>query len=127
MRGGLRAVAVAVLTAGLLLGCTERGRTPRASTVDFGDAEAGKVAMRHYGCVGCHVIPGVRDAVGLVGPPLTKMGRRSYIAGELANTPENLVRWIMDPQGVEPGTAMPDLGVSRDDARNIAAYLERLD
>lgn len=68
----------------------------------------------------------MRDADGTVGPPLIAMGKRSFIAGELTNTPGNLVRWVMNPKDVEPGTAMPDLGVSRDDARNIAAYLERL-
>ena len=34
-----------------------------------------------------------------------------YIAGTLQNTPENLMRWIQDPQQVRPRTAMPNLGV----------------
>lgn len=69
------------------------------------------------------MIPGVTGAVGLVGPPLTAWAKRAYIAGNLANTPENLVRWIRQPQAVEPGTAMPDLGVEEGDARDMAAYL----
>jgi cytochrome c1 len=52
--------------------------------------------------------------------------RRSYIAGQLVNSPDNLVRWIMDPQGVEPGTAMPNLGVVPVVARDMAAYLYTL-
>ena len=52
--------------------------------------------------------------------------RRAYIAGQLPNDPENLVRWIQDPQGVEPGTAMPNLGVTAAVARDMAAYLYTL-
>ncbi len=51
------------------------------------------------------------------------MPQRSYLAGSLPHTPENLVRWIQDPQGVEPGSAMPDLGLSREEARAVVAYL----
>jgi cytochrome c1 len=59
----------------------------------------------------CHVIPGVPGARGMVGPPLTMFARRAYIAGQLPNEPDNLLRWLQDPQAVEPGTAMPNLGV----------------
>jgi cytochrome c1 len=62
----------------------------------------------------------------MVGPPLTMFAHRAYIAGQLPNQPENLVRWIQDPQGVEPGTAMPDLGVTPAVARDMAAYLYTL-
>ena len=58
-----------------------------------------------------------------VGPPLAGMASRALIAGKLANTPEHLVRWIRDPQRVDPETAMPTLGVDERDARDIAAYL----
>jgi cytochrome c1 len=59
----------------------------------------------------------------MVGPPLNDWSERGYIAGELPNNAENLIRWIMDPQGVEPGTDMPNLGVTEEQARDIAAYL----
>jgi len=65
----------------------------------------------------------VKEADALVGPPLTHFAERSFIAGQLANTEENLARWIRDPQAVEPGTAMPNLDVSSEDAQNIAAYI----
>jgi cytochrome c1 len=55
------------------------------------------------------------------------MGRRGYIAGHLPNNGPNLIRWIRDPQQVDPGNAMPDLGVGDVDARDIAAYLFTLD
>lgn len=79
--------------------------------------------IEQLGCGSCHVIPGIRQAVGTVGPPLTDFGRRGFIAGQLPNNASNLIRWIMDPQEVEPGTAMPDLNVSETQARDIAAYL----
>jgi cytochrome c1 len=62
-----------------------------------------------------------------VGPPLNRFGSRSYIAGELANNGANLQRWIRDPRSVEPGTAMPNLGVTAVDAQDIAAYLFTLE
>jgi cytochrome c len=74
---------------------------------NLGDPERGQVALDGFGCGACHVIPGVRAARGMVGPPLTGFARRSYIAGQLVNSPDNLVRWIAYPQAVEPGTAMP--------------------
>ncbi len=76
-----------------------------------------------YGCGACHSIPGVAGAVAMAAPPLDRFYQRSYIAGRLANTEANLIQWISDPQGVEPGTAMPNLGVTQDQARAIAAYL----
>ena len=106
---------------------TSRGLPARpVGKVAVGSPSLGKEAMIRHGCGSCHTIPGVKDARGLVGPPLVHFAKRSFIAGELANTQDNLIRWIRDPKGVEPGTAMPDLGVTLDDARNISAYLERL-
>lgn len=99
-------------------------RTARELT--GGEPSRGRVAIRSYGCGACHTVPGVRGATGLVGPPLTNIGDRMYLAGQLPNTPDNMKRWIRTPQTVEPGTAMPDLGVNEPDARDIAAYLYTL-
>jgi cytochrome c1 len=88
-----------------------------------GDAKRGVEVIEAYGCGSCHTIPGVRNAKGLVGPPLLWWSRRTFIAGELPNTPENLVRWIQSPQSVEARTAMPTLGLSDQQARDVAAYL----
>jgi cytochrome c1 len=68
----------------------------------------------------------VKNANGNVGPPLARIGDRTYIAGMLRNTPANVVRWIREPQAVIPGNAMPNMGVSEADARDIAAYLYTL-
>jgi cytochrome c len=88
-----------------------------------GDVDRGERAFLRHGCGGCHSIDGVPQAAGLVGPPLTGIGRRAIIGGRLGNNPTNLRRWIEDPQLVSPGTAMPDLNVSPADSRDIAAFL----
>jgi mono/diheme cytochrome c family protein len=87
------------------------------------DAERGKRALEQYACATCHEIPGVTGATVPVGPSLKKLARRSYIAGVLPNTGDNLIRWLRSPQAVKPGTAMPDLGVTARDARDMAAFL----
>jgi cytochrome c2 len=113
-----------LLCVGLALGlggCDRPGEPVRL--VAGGDAARGEAAFERYGCGACHEIPGVPEARGRVGPPLTGFGSRGYIAGELPNTPENLVAWVVHPQRVEPGTAMPELGVTPAEARSIAAYL----
>jgi len=117
-RAGL--VLAIIATAG---GCR---RAPPTSLVAGGDAARGRQAIAAYGCGACHVVPGVRQALGMVGPPLTAFGRRAYIAGEAPNTARSLIQWIMSPQSIEPGTAMPALGVSEAQARDIAAYLYTL-
>ena len=108
----------------LTWGCSGVDETARRLT--GGEPERGRVALRKYGCQTCHTIPGVEGANGLVGPPLDRIGSRVYLAGRLENTPENMMRWIRDPQSIEPGTAMPDMQVSEGDGRDIAAYLYTL-
>jgi cytochrome c2 len=88
--------------------------------------QRGKHTIAVMGCGSCHTISGIRDANGKVGPPLSGIADRSIIAGELSNTPDNMVRWIMDPPGIEPGTAMPNLHIDPASARDIAAYLYTL-
>jgi cytochrome c2 len=114
---------VVALLAGAASSCQEaQGRVPQYA-VEGGNPDRGKQAIEMYGCGSCHMIPGVRDAIGTVGPPLIMWSRRTYIAGEVPNTPDDLVRWIETPQAIEPGTAMPNLGVTEGHARDIAAYL----
>jgi cytochrome c len=104
---------------------TDLPTTPQQE-VPGGYPNQGERAIVKYGCGGCHTIAGIRSARGKVGPELTTLAERAYIAGNLPNTPGNLVLWIMEPQRIEPGTAMPDLSVSEEDARSIAAYLYSL-
>ena len=121
IRGARRGVVVVVILIAGLSACGSKKAPPTEGSPDLG-----KEAIPKYGCGSCHTIPGIKGANALVGPPLTKFSKRAFIAGQLANTEQNLARWIRDPQGVEPGTAMPNLGVTAEDARNIAAYLETL-
>lgn len=114
-----RAALVAAAPLLLASGC----RDPQPRHVSGGDPERGAELIRAYGCPSCHLIPGIAGADGLVGPPLIHWRDRVYIAGRVPNTPEQLVRWIMDPQAIDERTAMPDMGIGAEDARDIAAYL----
>ena len=107
----------------LLGGCSER-EAPKQ--VSGGDPAQGQRLMAQYQCTACHAIPEVPGAAGNAGPPLELFGRRSYIAGGIPNTPHNLTRWLDNPQAMKPGTPMPDLGVSPEEARHMAAYLMTL-
>jgi cytochrome c len=107
-------------------GCTGGQESPGYVVRMSGDAHRGKDLIRNYGCGACHTIPGIYSARGMVGPPLLSFGRRTLIAGQLPNSPDNLVRWIREPQQVSPATAMPDLGLSNEQAHDIAAYLYTL-
>ena len=87
------------------------------------DSVRGRQLMAQYHCGSCHKIPGVPAARGSFAASLEAFGRRSYIAGRVANTPAHLAQWIAKPQSLVPETLMPDLGVSPRDAADMAAYL----
>jgi cytochrome c1 len=86
----------------------------------------GRHAVHQYACTACHSIPGVTGPQAFTGPPLDRFAGRGLIAGALPNTPENLARWLTHTQEVKPGTAMPQMGVLPQDARDIAAFLATL-
>ena len=90
------------------------------------DYRRGRELIAEHGCGSCHKIPGIAKADGNVGPPLNDWADRQYIAGSLTNDPDNLIYWIRFPQAVEPGTVMPNLEISQEDARDMAAYLYTL-
>jgi cytochrome c1 len=127
-RTGVTAVLLALTAVFLLLSaCGARGGSTRTQVlVAGGNPQRGVQALQQYGCISCHTIPGVPRADALVGPPLDHWSERRYIAGRLANTPENLILWIREPQSVDPGNAMPDMGVTEQDAQDMAAYLYTL-
>jgi len=97
--------------------------TRRAEAITGGSAARGRALFLTKGCGGCHALTGVPQAHGLVGPPLDDVGERTVIAGMLANNPANLERWIEHPQDVVPGNAMPDLPMTAQDSRDLAAFL----
>jgi cytochrome c2 len=113
----------AAVAATLLTACTGERRTAWALT--GADPDRGRDAIRRYGCWTCHTIPGVAGASATVGPPLTGLANRAYVAGR-PNTPDQLVRWVRHPQEVRSPTPMPDLGVTETDGRDIAAFLYTL-
>ncbi len=96
------------------------------TVLDSGDARRAPALMRHHGCHLCHVIPGVRSARGQVGPSLAGMADRVYIAGRLPNQRANMVVWLLSPQVIAPGSAMPSTGLTPQEAQDIAAYMYTL-
>lgn len=110
----------------VLLGAcsTEPGYDPQ---VPQGDAQLGRAAIEELECGVCHRIPGVSGSYGHVGPPLDTLRHNVYVAGRLPNTPANLVRWIMDAPALAPETAMPNVGVTEQQALDMAAYLYSID
>ena len=117
-----RCAGAAFLLAVMSAACSTGARPPPPE----GDAARGRELLHQYGCGYCHTIPGVHAARGNIGPPLDDVGRRVYIAGSLPNTPQQMALWIRFPQSYRPGTAMPDLHVRADDARDMVAQLYRL-
>jgi cytochrome c len=107
-----------MLHAGCGMGSAQVG-----TAITGGDSQRGKAAIARYGCGSCHTIGGIRSAHGLVGPPLTGFRDRMYVAGILPNTPDGLIHWIREPKVVNPKTAMPQLGVTEQEATDIAAYI----
>jgi cytochrome c1 len=78
-------------------------------------------------CAGCHQVPGVAAARGRVGPSLAGIGHQQIIAGHFVNTPLMLAHWIAHPQLLLPGDAMPETGLTEEQAQSIATYLYSLD
>lgn len=91
-----------------------------------GNAERGRRWIGQYGCGACHVIPGIAIGTGKAGPPLDDFGERHYLAGQLVNTPDNLVAWLVNPQAIDPRNVMPRVGLTAAQALDVAAYLYAL-
>lgn len=99
---------------------------PRVEVVG-GDPLLGRQAIQDHGCISCHTIPGVPRADAHVGPPLTNWSDRAFVAGRVENNPENLILFLLDPKSVDPQSGMPVVGLSEEEARDIASYLYTLD
>jgi cytochrome c len=122
--GPLVPILIAFLTATSLAAC-EQGKAKGPENFG-GDVHRGADLVLHYRCGGCHDIPGIAGADGNVGPPLRRIGTRTYIAGYIRNSPDNMAYWIEDPQRMLPGNAMPRMGIPPNDARDITAFLYTL-
>jgi cytochrome c1 len=122
----LALVLILITAAGWLLVQTWQQRQENlavARALTGGDPDNAAALVTRFGCGGCHTIPGLPGAQGKVAPPLTDLRSRVYIAGVLPNTAENLIGWIVDPRAFSPRTAMPMTGITKEEARDIAAYL----
>ncbi|GAB3333048.1 c-type cytochrome [Bordetella tumulicola] len=127
-RNALASIGIVMLAG--MAACGD-ARAPLAQDVSTGlsdraDPDRGRRLMMEKGCVACHVVPRVRAPIARVGPSLNNMGRQAYVNGLLANTPANLIRWLMDPPAVNPRTAMPNVGLTQTEAEDIAAFLYAL-
>jgi cytochrome c553 len=119
---------------------TSRTEWPRLSDADTswvssrelvrgGDPARGRaiIAAGVHGCAACHTIPGIPSPNGIVGPRLDGLSRRGFIAGQLPNRPDVLVAFLQDPPALVPQTGMPNVGLTGEQARDIAAYLYSLE
>jgi cytochrome c1 len=90
-----------------------------------GDPNSGRRLITDKGCGGCHTVSGVPGATGVAGPNLTNVALRPTLAGEtIPNSPQTLTQWLLDPPAMKPGTTMPKLGLSEQEARDLVAFLE---
>jgi cytochrome c2 len=126
----LATLALVVLTGAAIYGAYQmklsKEMRTRAIALTAGDPDFGRELARRYGCAGCHTIPGVPHAKGQVGPSLQGFAARVYVGGVTTNTPDSLIQWIENPRSIDPKTAMPVTGISRQEARHVAAYLYTL-
>jgi cytochrome c len=115
-----------LLFAAILLSACNAAARRNAAALTGGDPNRGAAYISRYGCGSCHAVPGIPGAHGLVGPSLAGIANRVYVAGSLPNQPANLEHWVQDPHSVNEKTVMPNLGVTSQDATDIAAYLYSL-
>ncbi|HXT16597.1 MAG TPA: c-type cytochrome [Gemmatimonadaceae bacterium] len=119
-----RQIAWALVLAALsTLGACRTSPSATESLAESASVERGRTLVSDNGCGACHAIGGVPHANGMIGPPLNGLGVRSYIAGVLPNTPENLAAWVRSPQSFKPGSGMPNLSLSKSEAADVAAFL----
>jgi cytochrome c oxidase subunit 2 len=95
----------------------------RKPAVEDPGVKAGRLAFLSQSCVNCHRVRGT-PSLGDYAPDLTHlMSRQTIAAGTITNTPENLTRWVDDPQTIKPGCLMPAFRLSHEDRKNIVEYL----
>ncbi|MGE5257612.1 MAG: cytochrome c oxidase subunit II [Hyphomicrobiales bacterium] len=100
-------------------------RQPASPPSAVGAAKGARV-FSEKNCVNCHSIAGLMTR-GRVAPDLTHVGSRTTLAaGTLPNTPENLAKWLKNPQSVKKGVLMPDIGLNTDQIKYLTTYLEGL-
>ena len=87
----------------------------------------GRELFRTETCINCHAINGVPGANVRVAPDLTHVAsRRQLGSGIMPNTPENMRRWITNPQAIKPGALMPDFNLTNEEVDQLSDYLSTL-
>ncbi len=95
----------------------------RQLPAQLASASEGRHIFETTACVNCHTIAGT-DARGKFGPDLTHlMSRQTLAAGAAPNTPDNLRKWIQEPDSIKPGALMPAMQLSGPDLEALTAYL----
>ena len=110
----------------LLAACSGKRENQSAVATGGGNAVHGRMLVQQYGCTSCHIIPGVPGPQGEIGPSLKQVGHRPLIAGKFRNTPQNMMRWLQNPQAMDPKSLMPSLGVTPTDSRDMTAFMYTL-
>ncbi|HEY2595383.1 MAG TPA: c-type cytochrome [Chloroflexota bacterium] len=110
------------------------GAADTYAQVDPAAVQQGMTVIEQHRCGGCHIIPGIPNANGNLGPDLSAHGDvppvsdrgmiATYPNGAVPNnSPDDMAAWLVNPNALKPGTAMPNLGLSQDDANAAAAYM----
>ncbi|RZJ87800.1 MAG: c-type cytochrome [Brevundimonas sp.] len=108
----------------MLSACVDKSQGPRE--LAGADPERGLRLIEASGCASCHVVPGVAWPQGKVGGSLNGFADRTLISGRTPNQPDALIAFLADPSATHPGLAMPPTRMSKDDLRDVAAYLYTL-
>jgi len=119
-------VAVELAAGAWLVACSAPARPvamPAPTVAAPGLAESERLFIQ-AGCGGCHTLAGVPGATVIAGPNLTNVTVRPTLAGDSAPmTRESLTRWLLDPTAVKPDARMPSVGLTLQEATDLAAYL----
>jgi cytochrome c2 len=102
------------------------GPPDRTPTLGAADVARGRQLVTDKGCVACHAFPGVKWPRGGLGPSLENFGRQGLIAGRLPNQPGVLMRFVRNAPAEVPGTAMPAIPMTDQEALDVSAYLLQL-
>ncbi|WP_126173570.1 c-type cytochrome [Altericroceibacterium xinjiangense] len=121
--GLARAGALTALA--LVSACKEPPTTRRMP--DSAAASRGLALIDKVGCGACHEIPGLDWPKGRLGPSLAGFDDVGLIAGHLPNRPGTLAAFIRNAPAVKPGSTMPPMPLTEEQAADIAAYLYGID
>lgn len=121
----IRRAALAAACALLAAAC--RDVDVQQQPIAGAQADRGRMVIQRVACGACHRIPGVAWPQGRVGPSLDGFAGQALIAGRFPNEPLILAQWVRDAPALAPSTGMPQMPLSEQEARDVAAYLYTLD